>query len=67
MLERDFWREGCPPAFAVDRVEELSGSVVSFFHLCQAAELGSMTIGKRGQPARLHIWRNALALTLEHR
>ena len=35
--------------------------VVSFFHLCQAAELGTFTIGKRGQPARLRIWSAALS------
>jgi len=35
-------------------------AVVSFFHLCQAAELGTLTIGKRGQPARLRVWREAL-------
>lgn len=28
---------------------------VSFFSVCHAAELGTMTVGKRGQPARLRI------------
>ena len=39
----------------------LEGAVVCFFHLCQAAELGTVTIGKRGQPARLRVEREELA------
>ncbi|MBV9923614.1 MAG: hypothetical protein JOZ96_01135 [Acidobacteria bacterium] len=34
--------------------------VVCFFHLCQAAELGTLTIGKRGQPARMRVEREGL-------
>jgi hypothetical protein len=34
--------------------------VVCFFHLCQAAELGTVTIGKRGQPARMRVEREGL-------
>ncbi len=29
--------------------------VVCFFHICQAAGLGTLTIGKRGQPARMRV------------
>ena len=39
----------------------LEGGIVCFFHLCQAAELGTVTIGKRGQPARLRVEREELA------
>ncbi|HYO63879.1 MAG TPA: hypothetical protein VER08_09630 [Pyrinomonadaceae bacterium] len=39
----------------------MEGNVVCFFHLCQAAELGTVTIGKRGQPARLRVERDELA------
>ena len=39
----------------------LEANVVCFFHLCQAAELGTVTIGKRGQPARLRVEREELA------
>lgn len=35
--------------------------VVCFFHLCQAAELGTLTIGKRGQPSRLRVEHEGLA------
>jgi hypothetical protein len=34
--------------------------VICFFHLCQAAELGTLTIGKRGQPARMRVERECL-------
>jgi hypothetical protein len=34
--------------------------VVCFFHLCQAAGLGTLTIGKRGQPARMRVERDCL-------
>ena len=40
----------------------MEGHVVCFFHLCQAAELGTVTIGKRGQPARLRVERDELAV-----
>jgi hypothetical protein len=33
--------------------ENIESVIVSFFSLCHAAELGTATVGKRGQPARL--------------
>ena len=48
----DYWREEFSSALAHAERRRLTGSAVCFFHLCQAAELGTMTIGKRGQPAR---------------
>ena len=38
----------------------LRDSAVTFFHLCQAADLGSMTLGKRGRTTRLFIDRDEL-------
>jgi hypothetical protein len=35
--------------------ENIESVIVSFFSLCHAAELGTATVGKRGQPARLSI------------
>lgn len=35
--------------------QDLEASVVCFFSLCHAAELGTSTVGKRGQPARLRV------------
>lgn len=34
---------------------DLEAAVVCFFSLCHAAELGTSTVGKRGQPARLRV------------
>lgn len=50
-----YWQEHYPQAVAEHDEKMTEASVVCFFHLCQAAELGTMTIGKRGQPARLHV------------
>jgi hypothetical protein len=41
--------------------------VICFFHLCQAAELGTLTIGKRGQPARMRVEREGLDEYVEQR
>lgn len=60
----DFWREEFPappdPAEGQRRWE----SAVCLFHLCQAAELGTLTMGKRGQPARLRVLRDELGAFL---
>lgn len=56
----DYWQEefaSTPDAADRRRCWE---SAVCLFHLCQAAELGMMNIGKRGQPARLRIMRDEL-------
>jgi hypothetical protein len=56
----DYWREEVAPSpDAADR-RRCWESAVCLFHLCQAAELGVMTIGKRGQPARLRVLRDEL-------
>lgn len=55
-----YWQARFSAVFGDDQDADLGKTVVSFFHLCQAAELGTMTIGKRGQPARLRVWRAAL-------
>ena len=55
-----FWQREFAWVFVNSDERDLCGAVVSFFHLCQAAELGAMTMGKRGQPARLRVWREVL-------
>ncbi|PWT92330.1 MAG: hypothetical protein C5B55_06595 [Blastocatellia bacterium] len=55
-----YWREECPWAFVKSAEEDLTAAVITFFHICQAAELGTMTLGKRGQPGRLLIWHEVL-------
>ena len=54
-LEEEFG--ALPPALDPKGAEE---GVICFFHLCQAAELGTLTIGKRGQPARMRVEREGL-------
>jgi hypothetical protein len=43
-----------------DDDKSLEGHVVCFFHLCQAAGLGTVTLGKRGQLTRLRVEREEL-------
>lgn len=50
-----FLRERFAPLLDSNDVKLAEEGVVCFFHLCQAAGLGTLTIGKRGQPARLRI------------
>ena len=38
-----------------DNAQDMEAAVVCFFSLCHAAELGTATVGKRGQPARLRV------------
>ncbi len=50
-----YWRVHFPHSVDWQNLKTIEASVVSFLHVCQSAELGSLTIGKRGQPARLKI------------
>ena len=40
--------------------EAMRGAVISFFSLCEAAELGTLTLGKRGHTTRLRVDHDAL-------
>ncbi len=62
-----FWEEHCPEFLLHADGKTAFATAVCFFHLCQAAELGTMTIGKRGQPARFRILRDELSTYLEQR
>jgi hypothetical protein len=55
-----FLREEFAPLLAAAGTKATEEGVVCFFHLCQAAELGTVTIGKRGQPARMRVEREVL-------
>lgn len=50
-----FWRTHYADTVDLQQPKTVEANVVCFLHLCQAAELGSLTVGKRGQPARLRI------------
>jgi hypothetical protein len=60
----DFWREEFPAAPDDAEGKRRWESAVCLFHLCQAAELGTLTIGKRGHPARLRVLREELGAFL---
>jgi hypothetical protein len=53
----NFWeqRSGESPRLSPQNEENIEAVIVSFFSLCHAAELGTATVGKRGQPARLSV------------
>ncbi len=59
----DFWQQLFGDTESSGRANE--GHVVCFFHLCQAAGVGAVTVGKRGQPARLRLDREELNDYLE--
>jgi predicted nucleotide-binding protein len=56
-----FWHEHPAQVFLSGNRKTVEGNVVCFFHLCQEAELGMATVGKRGQPTRLRVDREELA------
>ncbi len=57
----NYWQNNYSWALGCSDEKEVASVVITFFHLCQAAELGTLTIGKRGQPGRLRVWRAALS------
>jgi len=60
-----YWQEEFSATLGRSDARMVERNAVCFFHLCQAAELGSMTIGKRGQPARIHFLRAELTQFLK--
>ena len=50
-----YWRTKYSEILDLHQPKSVESNVVCFLHLCQAAELGSLTVGKRGQPARMRI------------
>jgi hypothetical protein len=55
------------PLLASSGAKGAEEGVVCFFHLCQAAGLGTLTIGKRGQPARMRVELDCLGEFVEGR
>jgi len=45
--------------------EAMRGAVISFFSLCEAAELGTLTLGKRGHMTRLRVDHEELTTFVE--
>lgn len=60
----DYWEVHFPGA--IQQGEKHSkGHVDTFLQLCQAAEIGQATVGRKGQPSRLKVDRNELAAYVE--
>ncbi len=52
----NFWQlSGSDLTLSRQNDENIEAVIVSLFSLCHAAELGTATVGKRGQPARLSV------------
>lgn len=62
-----FWEEQHPDALHSEDDESRRGAAASFFNFCQAAELGVLTLGKRGHATRLSVDRDELEGFLERR
>lgn len=56
----EFWRKHHPHVLQGDSDEQLEAHAASFFHICHAAEVGALTVGRKGQPTRLHIYSHEL-------
>lgn len=56
----EYWREAHPHVLQGDNEEQLEAHAASFFHICHAAEVGTLTVGRKGQPTRLHIYPHEL-------
>lgn len=61
------WLEHPAEVVLASNQKTIEGNVACFFHLCQEAELGVATVGKRGQPTRLRVDREELAAYISHR
>ena len=62
-----FLREEFGALLSSAGAKAMEEGVVCFFHLCQAAEIGTVTIGKRGQPARMRVEREGLDEYMDER
>ena len=60
-----FWRAQYPHVLQGDSEEQLEAHAASFFHICHAAEVGTLTVGRKGQPTRLHIYAHELDVYLK--
>lgn len=56
----EFWRKNHAHLLQGESEEQLEAYAASFFHICHAAEVGTLTVGRKGQPTRLHIYPHEL-------
>lgn len=59
------WHEHHSDALGTDNENTIKDTAVCFFHICQAAELGTSIIGRRGQATRLDMNRENLRAYIE--
>ena len=59
------WHEHHPEALGTDNENTIKDNAVCFFHVCHAAGLGTLIIGRKGQATRLELNKNALATFIE--
>ena len=56
----DFWRQNHRDVLQGDDEKQLEAYAATFFQICHAAEVGMLTLGRKGQPTRLHIYSSEL-------
>lgn len=56
----NFWRENHADVLQGDDEKQLEAYGATFFQICHAAEVGMLTLGRKGQPTRLHIYQSEL-------
>jgi hypothetical protein len=59
------WHEHHSEALGTENETTIKDSAVCFFHLCQAASLGTLNFGRKGQPTRLVLDRDVLQKHIE--
>ncbi len=62
-----YWHEHHSESLGTENENTIKDNAVCFFHLCNAAGLGSLTLGRRGNPTRLVISRSTVRQYLEGR
>lgn len=51
----DYWRAHYPGPLGLNTDRMIDANVTCFFQMCQAAGIGSLIMGKKGQPTRLRV------------
>src|ERR1035437_3583370 len=59
------WHEHHSDVLGTDNDDTIKNNAVCFFHLCEAAGLGKLVVGRKGQATRLSLDRTQLAQYVE--
>jgi hypothetical protein len=60
-----YWSDTYPEVLEKHSQEDLEAYSASFFHICHTAEVGMLTVGRKGQPTRLLIYPDELEAYLK--